>query len=284
MTDRKTFIGGSDIASICGLSPYKTAFDLWVEKTGKVKIEVEENDAIRAGRLIEPVLVQAAFDHSTGANLEKDKRVFQMMEGVPCAVQLDGVFDMLAPGEDGKAGIEAKTAGQGLNWGEPGTDEVPDAYLVQATWQIMVAGLRKVIMPALLGGRGGFRMPMYYVNPNPRLQEVLFLRVQAFWACVQRDEPPPLAECSPEVAKAILRKPGKVASVPPGIMLEWREAVEARKEAEKREADALAELMGAGNDAEILDAGPAGSLTIVKSVRKGYTVKDAEVMRKVYKA
>lgn len=35
---RSHFIGGSDLAAILGLSPYRTAVDVWLEKQGKPKI------------------------------------------------------------------------------------------------------------------------------------------------------------------------------------------------------------------------------------------------------
>lgn len=34
---RQSGIGGSDIAAIVGVSPYNTAYDIWVSKTGEIK-------------------------------------------------------------------------------------------------------------------------------------------------------------------------------------------------------------------------------------------------------
>lgn len=38
---RMAGIGGSDIAAVLGLSPYKTALQLWMEKTGRNTTETE---------------------------------------------------------------------------------------------------------------------------------------------------------------------------------------------------------------------------------------------------
>lgn len=47
-----TYVGGSDIAAIVGLSPYATALDVWAEKTRRAKFE--GNRRTRAGQVLEP--------------------------------------------------------------------------------------------------------------------------------------------------------------------------------------------------------------------------------------
>ena len=39
---RRTGLGGSDAAVVCGLSPYKSKIELWADKTGRLR---------RSGRL-----------------------------------------------------------------------------------------------------------------------------------------------------------------------------------------------------------------------------------------
>jgi predicted phage-related endonuclease len=42
---RRTGIGGSDVAAVLGISRYKSAFQLWQEKTGQVQPEdISEQD------------------------------------------------------------------------------------------------------------------------------------------------------------------------------------------------------------------------------------------------
>ena len=49
---RKTGIGGSDIAAILGLSPYRTPVDVWAEKTGRATAQ-DETLQMRFGRYAE---------------------------------------------------------------------------------------------------------------------------------------------------------------------------------------------------------------------------------------
>lgn len=53
-------IGGSDVAAICGVSPWATARDLYEEKTKKKYIEWPDSNwvALEIGRLLEELVVQ----------------------------------------------------------------------------------------------------------------------------------------------------------------------------------------------------------------------------------
>lgn len=50
--DHATYIGGSDIAALVGLSPYATALDVWAEKTRRASFK--GNRRTRAGQVLEP--------------------------------------------------------------------------------------------------------------------------------------------------------------------------------------------------------------------------------------
>lgn len=53
--NRRLYIGGTDIAAICGLSNYKTAYEVWLEKTGQVVPEDQsDNDLLYWGHVLEP--------------------------------------------------------------------------------------------------------------------------------------------------------------------------------------------------------------------------------------
>jgi len=74
--DRKKGIGGSDISAILGLNPYKTAYDVWLDKTGR-DIEEPDNENIVAGHILEDAVAKMAehkynisvMDESSGDEL-----------------------------------------------------------------------------------------------------------------------------------------------------------------------------------------------------------------------
>src|SRR5436309_2038443 len=57
VTPLRTFtIGGSDAAAAAGIDPHKSRMKLWLEKRGV--IPVEESEAMRWGKLLEPVIFE----------------------------------------------------------------------------------------------------------------------------------------------------------------------------------------------------------------------------------
>jgi predicted phage-related endonuclease len=50
--NRTSFLGGSDIGAILGVSKYRSAMDIWLEKTGK-KVDRKDNFALRFGSFAE---------------------------------------------------------------------------------------------------------------------------------------------------------------------------------------------------------------------------------------
>lgn len=61
---RTDALGGSDVAVALGLSPWRSAYSLWAEKTGRVIPEALSSDPVRLGQLLEdPLLVMFQEKH-----------------------------------------------------------------------------------------------------------------------------------------------------------------------------------------------------------------------------
>ncbi len=71
---RQFGIGGSDVAAILGMNPYKTPFDVWIDKTGSEPIEIPDNPRMRAGRMLEPVIAEL-YTQETGNKVQYDNKV-----------------------------------------------------------------------------------------------------------------------------------------------------------------------------------------------------------------
>lgn len=127
---RKNCITATDIATILGINPYKTPYQLWQEKLG-LKEPEPENDAMRRGKLLEPI----ALD--TYCNLKKkayDSAVVTH-ESYPWAMaSLDGFSD------DALSIVEIKCMGK-ANHDEAISGHVKPFYYAQMQWQMFVTGL-----------------------------------------------------------------------------------------------------------------------------------------------
>ena len=58
-------IGGSDVSIITGINPYKSIYQLWLEKTGQIELEQTESEFAHFGTLLEPI-VRKEFMERTG--------------------------------------------------------------------------------------------------------------------------------------------------------------------------------------------------------------------------
>ncbi|GIV50738.1 MAG: hypothetical protein KatS3mg038_1259 [Candidatus Kapaibacterium sp.] len=54
--DRRSFLGASDAPAVLGLSPWRTAWEVWAEKTGRID-SWTGNAATSAGQLLEPAVL-----------------------------------------------------------------------------------------------------------------------------------------------------------------------------------------------------------------------------------
>jgi len=69
LASRQAGIGGSDAAAVCGVSPYKSPFTLWAEKTALVTSEIVETDLTEFGKVFEPTVL-GALAAATGRNVQ----------------------------------------------------------------------------------------------------------------------------------------------------------------------------------------------------------------------
>lgn len=141
--ERRTGIGGTDASALIGVNPWRTAMDVWAEKTGR-SAGVPDNEAMRAGRMLEPVIL----------NWYAEDEGVEVMRDLPMLRQ-DEILIGHVDGLDQERGriIEAKTASSEKGWGEPRTDQVPIHYAAQVIWYCGLAGLDVADIAVLFNGR-----------------------------------------------------------------------------------------------------------------------------------
>ena len=76
---RSKGIGGTDASVICGVSQYKTAYELYLEKRGELLREDADNELMRFGRRFEkPIADEFAF--RTGRRMWRQRRTLRHPE------------------------------------------------------------------------------------------------------------------------------------------------------------------------------------------------------------
>jgi putative phage-type endonuclease len=265
---RQKHLGSSDIAAVLGVNPWSSAYEVWLEKTGRYDGD-DGNAATTAGNDLEPVVLSWAEDQLG----RLDQHQCQVdVKGAPIRCHIDALLaESGEPVEAKTSGIVGPVAG---NWGDGG-DAVPDYVLTQCMAHLMATGKELCYVPALLGGRG---YCMYEVPRSARLCDWIGEQATKFWdSHVLADVPPPDSKPALEILKKARRQPGRVAQVQPDIGERYRQARQARLDAEKVEREAIKELLAIDPDATAFEFGdPDEWITYFEQSRKQFVQKKFE--------
>lgn len=262
LENRRHGIGGSDAGAILGLNPYRTPLDVWQEKTGRVEPpDLSDNEAVRWGEILEDA-VASEYALREGVKVRRVNRTLVHPEHPWMLAHLDRTVV-------GKRRVlEVKTAGAHMagEWGEPGTDQVPEYHLAQIVHYLAVTGYESADLAVLIGGRD-FRV--YHIQRDEELIQALIEAERDFWRLVETDTPP--EPTSP--AEAAKRWPRSVE----GSFIEARpETIELLRDLravradlkvmKEREAELVAAVqMAIGEAEELLDPATGARLATWKT-------------------
>lgn len=181
---RKKGIGASDAPIVLGLSPWKTALELWAEKRGLLDDVVEETEAMRMGRRLERIVAAEYRERHPERKVTNPgaRTLTRHPEHPFLFATLDRTID--DPSE-GPGVLEIKTTGE--RWAEQWEEGAPLMYQVQLQHQLMVSGLRWGVLAVLIGGR------KFVEHRYERSEEFLATLLEAeleFWRSVESGEAP----------------------------------------------------------------------------------------------
>lgn len=174
---RKKGLGSSDAPIIMGVSPWKTPYELWLEKTGRAGEQVT-NWAMERGNKLEP-RARALFE------VENDK-------SFPAKNVVHSEYDFLRASLDGWC----EETGEILEIKCPGVDDhikakqgiLPEKYYPQVQHQLMVTGAKRAYYYSFDGKEGA----TVIVEPDLKYINALLLAEKNFWVHVAEDVPPNL--------------------------------------------------------------------------------------------
>lgn len=178
--DREHFIGGSDAGTILGVNPWKSAYTLWAEKTGKIEQpDLSDNEAVWWGNYDEEGVAKR-FCEKTGKKVKRSL----MSYGIEEIPYLRGHIDRLIVGE--KAGLECKTTSS-FNKTDFDNGQIPPAHYAQCQFYMLVTGFYRWYYAVKRDNREFF---IQEVDRSDGFIETMIDRMAAFWECVQSNTPP----------------------------------------------------------------------------------------------
>lgn len=173
-------MGGSDAAAILGLNPWKSAFQLYLEKTGEAE-QTEAGEAAYWGNVLEEIVAQE-FSKRTGIKVHRVNRILHHPEHPWMLANIDRKVT-------GKyAFLECKTT-SAFNAKEWRGQEIPAQYIAQVFHYLAVTGATHAYLAVLIGGQ---RFTWKRVDRDEETIAALIQKEAEFWEKVKSRTPPPI--------------------------------------------------------------------------------------------
>jgi hypothetical protein len=155
MGSKPSGISGSRSSIILGLNKYQTPFEVWQRimeerepgfnaKAGYILPEDPDNAPIRWGNAFESAVLE--LTEQSGDSLIGDRERFYQHDNGFLTCHIDGLF------EDGTL-YEGKSTNiftWNDEWGEPGSDKIPQEYAIQVQHNMMLTGAEECILSVLV--------------------------------------------------------------------------------------------------------------------------------------
>lgn len=180
---RRSGIAATDVVAIMGQSRFKTAFDVWCDKTMPAPADdtAAGEAAFWGTRLEEPVA--QAWAERTGVKIRRVGLISHETDTWMLAS-----LDRLVTGcPDGRCALEVKT--RSLFVADDWERELPQDVRTQCLWQLLVSGLDHIHVAALIGGQ---RLVEHTVHFDLEQTTNILKAATAVWEAVKTGEQPDL--------------------------------------------------------------------------------------------
>lgn len=166
---RKTGIGGSDAAAVCGMNPFSSSMKVFQDKTSG-EIAEQDSEAVRQGHDLEDYVAKR-FMEATGVKVRRSNYMYRSVEHPFMIADVD----RLVVGED--AGLECKTA-SAYNADKWKDGEIPLHYVIQCMHYMSVTQKHTWYIAAVILGREFIYRKLEW---NDEIIERLIEAEENFW-------------------------------------------------------------------------------------------------------
>jgi len=258
--ERAKYLGGSDLGAILGLSKYRTAVDVWLEKTGK-QLSYQDSLPLRFGKFAEAFVAQE-YAILTGHPLVHHEDAVTH----PQHNYLQGHIDrFIRPSDEPLFDAQGKCLAQGLlecktanpfakqEWGDAGSDQVPLTYLIQCAWYLLLTQVPHCDVAVLFGNA---ELRVYQIPRDPELEILLLGHAIRFWEDHVLKDIPPAAMCEADYQHVFAKGSPRTIEASPEIAQLTQELLRIQEQIEQQEhqvSQMKQRIMGVMEDAEILN-------------------------------
>lgn len=294
LEERRSGLGGSDAASVLGISKWKSRLALWAEKTGQVEEpNLEEVEYVEWGNILEDPIAQR-YTKITGRTLiDHGRFAIRINEKYPfmhCTMDREIPFLQSGAREpfpayasgNGDLSIKNTSEFKKKDWEE----EAPAVYQAQLQHELAVTGLQWGSFGVLIGGN---RFHWMDVPRNDRFISLLIEKEEEFWDMVQRGicpEPDDSDSSKETLLRLYPQDTGESRALPPEFadLKEQRQGLKVQIKALEEELQGMDNRIKAAIGDAAIGLLPDGSgFSWKKQHRDSYTVQasDFRVLREI---
>lgn len=182
---RSRGIGGSDVGAICGVSPFTSARQIYLNKTGQFDESIKPSDAARErmhfGHMLEPIVA----NEFANRELKDDLEGFSIVDIDATMVHKEHSWalaniDRLILDEYGNPWgiLECKTTSEYMN-DEWESGEILMSYIYQINWYLWILGLERGYFACLVGGNKFYSYAVF--RNDELLRDTIIPAAKSFW-------------------------------------------------------------------------------------------------------
>ena len=190
-------VGGSDVATIFGLSPWMTPKELWMIKKGRLQPKAKPNPLqLEMGHLLEPIAAHF-YAQRTGNTVTDDTNMYQHADFPYALADIDRRITRKADGELGVLECKSCTYHKASDWAD---GAYPLYYEFQLRYYLAVMDVDFGAFSALWGNNPDYDLATPSLIRDRAKEDMIFERLDQWIWSLRHDKPPNMTEVEPKLA------------------------------------------------------------------------------------
>ena len=196
-------VGGSDVATIFGLSPWTTPLELWMVKKGRMKPKSPPNpDQLAMGHMLEPIAAHF-YAQRTGNTVTDDNYLYQHATLEYALANIDRRYKRKEDGEGGVLECKSLTYHKAADWAD---GAIPIYYELQLRYYLAVLDEKHGAFSALRGNNPENDLATPHIERVQAKEDIIFEKLDRWIWSLRHDKPPTMEDVQPQLAMDALAR------------------------------------------------------------------------------
>lgn len=196
-------VGGSDVATIFGLSPWTTPLELWMVKKGRMKPKSPPNpDQLAMGHMLEPIAAHF-YAQRTGNTVTDDNYLYQHATLEYALANIDRRYTRKEDGEGGVLECKSLTYHKAADWAD---GAIPIYYELQLRYYLAVLDEKHGAFSALWGNNPENDLATPHIERIQAKEDIIFEKLDRWIWSLRHDKPPTMEDVQPQLAMDALAR------------------------------------------------------------------------------